>query len=191
MVVVVVVVVVVVHYNVLGLLLYENSYYVYTQQDIQEGRVNEHVGRLRLDHLHTSVVGGCRYNLYEGGIHRDGATCHVCSICNRQLKAIWLQEAQTRVVRLSRHTDAVQRVTDDVIMMPAPKNSFAYFDPGRLLHECVDENTGQRTAVPSLSAFEKAAISQYVVAASIHKVRVHVEQSQSVSPAECKLMTYI
>ena len=116
--------------------------------------------KLWREHLHLHSVDDVEYVLCERGV--KGGMVDVCSRCKTRTEVV--RSLCTRNpeadVYLSRYVEEKQTLDDDVIIFPAPECSFTQFDPGKILQ-----------AGRHLSTLEKTALSEFVVAGNVHKVR--------------------
>ena len=133
------------------------------QKNIRNKGISREDGEFKKRLLHTTVVRGVRLRIYEGGLYTEKNTikCWMCRICHQQHSKIWEPVNATRI-RLSKYVKQAVHCSDGSVIHRTPRNSFSYFDPGRLPY-----NFG----MPKLSTFEKTALAQCVVASEIHKVR--------------------
>ena len=126
---------------------------------VRDGVISQQDGTTRQSMLHTTVVGGKRLRLFEGGI--KGLHCMMCAKCRQQHQQIWRWQQAGKTVTLSRQvTEPTWSGTrKQCVTVPPPANSFSRWDPGGI------------GSIPKLSLMEKTAIALYVVASCIHKVQ--------------------
>ena len=125
-----------------------------------EGKEKQSSYLMWLDHLHLHSANDVRYILCSRGVH--GGNVDVCSRCQTRTKDIRKLCAKypDTDIYLSRLVKERLDPEDNVIIMPAPECSFAEWDPGKILQ-----------AGRHLSTLEKIALTEFVVAGNVHKVK--------------------